>query len=575
MGFLKPAEPDFDVEEMMRAPVEQRLRTMSASWVLRGFGAPGVVYLFYVLKLGLYVGGFLAFAATTRGIGGLGDLGDWWSEPIVFQKAVVWTLLFEVTGFGCSSGPLAGRNVPPVTSFLYFLRTGTTRLAPFPQVPFTAGHRRTPVDVALYAAMLVFVLRALLAPEMSRPVVVPILVVFVLLGLRDKTVFLAARAEHYLLAAFVFLFPGDLWAGEKAVQAGLWIGAATSKLNHHFPDVIAVMTSNNPLLRWPRLRKAFYRNYPTDMRGSRLAATVAHAATVVEYSLAVLLVTGTGGPATTIGLVLVVLFHGGILTSFPLGVPLEWNLFFVYSAFVLFGAHADVRLWSIDSPLLVAVLVVCLVVLPLAGNLRPDKVSFLVSMRYYAGNWATSRWLLRPSAHDKIEQRVPMPVTSPRQQMVRMTGPEGWPLMLARGHAFRSMHLHGRALNQLLGPATDDVDDPDVRARGSDAYDVVDGELIAGMVLGWNFGCGHLHDERLVEILQQECGFEPGELRVIMLESQPIQRATHHWRIVDAATGPVAQGEIHVRDLRDRQPWDGTPGTPETDAPVAPPVAAS
>jgi hypothetical protein len=328
--------------------------------------------------------------------------------------------------------------------------------------------------------------------------------------------------------------------------------------------------SNNPFLRFPRLRKALYRDFPDDLRGSRLAATLAHVATVVEYSLALLLVTGTGGPTTALGLVLVVLFHGGIFTSFPMGVPLEWNLFCIYSAVVLFGAHADVRLWSIDSPLLIAVLVACLVVVPLAGNLWPDRVSFLPSMRYYAGNWATTRWLLRPRAHDRIEAGVPMPVASPRQQMERLTGPEGWRMMLGRGHAFRSMHLHGRALNEVLPRAVADVDDPDVRARGSDAYDVVDGELVAGMVLGWNFGCGHMHDERLVEILQQECGFEPGELRVIVLESQPLHRASHHWRIVDAATGPVAEGHIRVGDLLDRQPWDGVTTAGEAGKPIEP-----
>ena len=36
-----------------------------------------------------------------------------------------------------------------------------------------------------------------------------------------------------------------------------------------------------------------------------------------------------------------------------------------------------------------------LVGLPVLGNFRPDLISFLPSMRYYAGNWATSQWLFR------------------------------------------------------------------------------------------------------------------------------------------------------------------------------------
>lgn len=59
-------------------------------------------------------------------------------------------------------------------------------------------------------------------------------------------------------------------------------------------------------------------------------------------------------------------------------------------------------------------------------------------------------------------------------------------------------------------------------------------------------------------------GFAPGEQRVIMLESQPIQRQRQHYRIVDAATGLVEQGYVAVRDMADRQPWlsDAPPPSP-------------
>jgi hypothetical protein len=33
-------------------------------------------------------------------------------HPIAFQKAIVWSLLFEVLGLGCGSGPLTGRYLP-------------------------------------------------------------------------------------------------------------------------------------------------------------------------------------------------------------------------------------------------------------------------------------------------------------------------------------------------------------------------------------------------------------------------------------------------------------------------------
>jgi hypothetical protein len=83
----------------------------------------------------------------------------------------------------------------------------------------------------------------------------------------------------------------------------------------------------------------------------------------------------------------------------------------------------------------------------------------------------------------------------------------------------------------------------------------LDGELVAGMTLGWNFGEGHLHHEQLLASLQTQCGFEPGELRCIFVESQPLFRSTLAYRIADAATGPLAEGQLEVAELRSRQPW--------------------
>ena len=107
----------------------------------------------------LYILGGWLFALATKGIDGFTAVGSWWSEPIVFQKVVLYTLLFEVIGLGCGFGPLNNRFFPPMGSILYWLRPGTIRLPPWPgRVPLTKGTNRTPVDVALYAALLLMVL---------------------------------------------------------------------------------------------------------------------------------------------------------------------------------------------------------------------------------------------------------------------------------------------------------------------------------------------------------------------------------------------------------------------------------
>ena len=70
-----------------------------------------------------------------------------------------------------------------------------------------------------------------------------------MLGLRDKIIFLAARGEVYAPLALVFLFAGaDIVVGAKVVFMVIWLGAATSKLNKHFPFVISTMLANNPFI---------------------------------------------------------------------------------------------------------------------------------------------------------------------------------------------------------------------------------------------------------------------------------------------------------------------------------------
>jgi hypothetical protein len=535
---------------------------MCVTWCTQGFGAPDVVYILYVMKIAVYIGGFFLFAFLTPSLGGPASFGSWWSDTIAFEKAMIWTILWEVLGLGCGSGPLTGHYQPLFPAVRHWLRPGTTRLRPFTWVPFTAGHRRTWFDVALYAALLLVTLRALLSAEIAASQLVPIIALVCVLGLRDKTIFLAARSEHYLMMLVVFLFADDLIAGAKALMVILWLGAATSKLTHNFPNVMAIMLSNSPVQRSKRLRRALYRSYPDDLRPSRLAAVFAHTATFVEFAFPITLALTSSGPLHTAALVLMVLFHLNIFLSIPMGVPLEWNIAFIYSGLVLFGAYGDVHLWSIGSPWLIAALVGLILIGPVYGNIRPDKISFLPSMRYYAGNWAPSVWVFKPGMLERLDERITK--SSPRHE-VQLEGqiePGTYDVTIARGWAFRAMHLHGRALATLLPRTYEDLaaTDADIAARGPDAFELIDGEMIAGMVLGWNFGDGHLHHEQLLAAVQAECEFEPGDLRCLFIESQPLVRQSMDWRISDAATGPMSNGRVQVRDLLELQPWGAPTG---------------
>ena len=85
------------------------------------------------------------------GLGGWAEVGNFWGEPILYQKLMVWTILFEVLGLGASSGPLAFKFSPMIGGSLYWSRRNTLRVAPWPgKCPSPTGDHRTTWDVTLY-----------------------------------------------------------------------------------------------------------------------------------------------------------------------------------------------------------------------------------------------------------------------------------------------------------------------------------------------------------------------------------------------------------------------------------------
>jgi hypothetical protein len=243
-----------------------------------------------------------------------------------------------------------------------------------------------------------------------------------------------------------------------------------------------------------------------------------------------------------------IVFHLNILLSFPMGVPLEWNVFMIFGVLWLFVAHAQLGLSSVTDPVPVAVLFAVMAGIVVIGNLFPRKVSFLPGMRYYAGNWDTTVWCVKPSADEKFRtgSRALGPMQHLQLERLYKSKEETLvPLHLAM--AFRGMNTHGRALFTLVHRALAGYDEDD--------YNLCEGETLCAMVLGWNFGDGHMHNECLIEALQQRCGFEPGDVRVVILDAQPIQKQRQEYRLVDAATGEFERGYVEVDDMVTTQPW--------------------
>ena len=165
MSFTKPDLPAVDPHTFLTKPLMERMRILTVNWAENGFGSPRMVHTVYIAKLVLFyaLGGVL-IATLTSGLPAFWHVSEWWSQPIVYQKAVLWTVLLETIGVAGSWGPLAGKVKPMTGGVLFWARPGTIRLRPWKWVPFTAGDRRTWFDVGLYVALLISVAVPLLSP---------------------------------------------------------------------------------------------------------------------------------------------------------------------------------------------------------------------------------------------------------------------------------------------------------------------------------------------------------------------------------------------------------------------------
>ncbi|WAM14903.1 DUF3556 domain-containing protein [Rhodococcus sp. JS3073] len=569
MGFKTGNFPEVDPATFLDRPFFDRIRAMSTHWVDYGFGTPKMVHTIYILKLlVLYLAAGLSIATFTSGYNVL-DVGAWWKAPIVYQKLILWTLLVETVGLGGSWGPLAGHFKPMMGGALFWLRPGTIRLPPWPgKVPLTSGDTRTIFDVLVYAAILVDIVLALGFAGVHTPSVdaalpgnhglvnptllLPLIALLVVIGLRDKVIFIAARGEQYFPAVVFFgVLPFvDMIVALKLLIVSVWVGAGISKLGHHFSMVVPPMLSNTPWLPSKTIKRAHYRSFPNDLRPSIVAGGVAHVlGTVVEVVTPLVLLFTTNGTITLLAVALMVAFHLFILSTFPLAVPLEWNLLFAYAAVFLFLGFpnaAGFGLGDFSSPLLLAAIVAALVFFPILGNLRPDLVSFLPSMRQYAGNWASATWAFAPGAEDKLDEFITRPSQNTRTQLLATYPPAVADVVMHQLLGWRSMHSQGRALLSLMSRHLgDDID----------TYSLREAEFSCNSLVAFNFGDGHLHNEFLIAALQRRCNFAPGEFVVAWIESQPIHKGIQEYKVIDAALGVIERGTYKVSDAIAEQPW--------------------
>lgn len=567
MGLMTPESPPVDPATFMRTPYRERIKTLARHWVEYGAGNPKFIMFIYIAKMVVFASVGVLVATLASGLDPL-DPGGWWQEPIVWQKLVVWIVLIEVLGVGGAWGPLCGHFKPMTGGLTYWLRPRTIRLPPWPRkVPLTAGDTRTLLDVVLYAALLAALALAMVLPgsadsSLTEAVaaneglivpaaLLPIIALLVVLGLRDKTIFLAARSEQWLPALIFFaFFPFvDMIVAAKLLIVLVWFGAGISKVNRHFENVIPPMVSNTPWLPVKAIKRMHYADFPNDLRPSKGAKRLSHIGGAIGELIPPWVLLFSHDPTVTaIAAVFMMSYHVFITSTFPLAVPLEWNLMFIYITgflFLGFPNHEGYGLGDME-PALLALTVAGLLVFPILGELRPHLVSFLPALRQYSGNWATSMWAFAPGAEAKLDEHIVKPAPMQTGQLTEMFDADTAVVTMHQYLGWRALHSQGRGLNSVMLTHL---------GADMDVYALREGEMLANAMVGWNFGDGHLHGGTLIEAIQKRCRFEPGECVVVYAEAEPLGNGRQEYWVMDAAVGVVERGSWAVEDAVAAQPW--------------------
>ena len=244
-----------------------------------------------------------------------------------------------------------------------------------------------------------------------------------------------------------------------------------------------------------------------------------------------------------------VAFHLFIISTFPLAVPLEWNVLFAYATIFLFSGFPA---WD-GYARVEHVLAVAdgrdrrgAGVLPDPGQPapRPGVVPAVdAPVRRQLGLGGVG---VRPRRRGEAEQASRAAPKNQIDQFIAFGYEPKWAeVTMQRAIAWRTMHSQGRGLFSVLLKTLPDIDRRTVR----------EAEFVCNSLIGFNFGDGHLHNEDLIAAVQRQAAFEPGEFVVVWVESQAWGSKVQHYKVIDAALGVIERGTWKVADAVNEQPW--------------------
>ncbi len=194
------------------------------------------------------------------------------------------------------------------------------------------------------------------------------------------------------------------------------------------------MVSNTPWLPLKWIKRMHYADFPEDLRPSKGAKRLSHIGGAVGELIPPLILLFSHNATADRGRSGVHdLYHAFINSTFPLAVPMEWNVMFMFiTAFLFLGYPATRATGRRHGPGAARVTVAALLFFPVLGELRPHLVSFLPVPAPVLGELGERMWAFAPGVRGEARR--------PHRQAGAVRGPAH--RHVRRGHRRRDLHQY-------------------------------------------------------------------------------------------------------------------------------------
>ena len=101
--------PPHSSESIVNAPFHERIKLVSQNWAHSSPNRPSVMALYWVKYFFVLIGVWAFWCSFNAGYAGFSNVSEWAFTNEAFKKAMVWSMCWELFGFGCGWGPMNAR----------------------------------------------------------------------------------------------------------------------------------------------------------------------------------------------------------------------------------------------------------------------------------------------------------------------------------------------------------------------------------------------------------------------------------------------------------------------------------